>query len=257
MSEAEVAASTPVAETFSKEYVDALKAQLEAKTASELNYKNKYASVENRQRSQLAEMQPIVKDWISEGMEAGAEFKHEMLPMESFGTNLHEAANLDSTFPLARMISCHSAKIKREREEFAAKNGAVEELGKANKEIDTLKEENTTQKARITELEGLTGELRSTSELLQDKLSKAGLVEQKFDFSNASSRESAPQGTTSPAVAAKAPAGASIDPLFAFVSRGGGGGSGRIGLSATGHHILGAAGGASGEADITAALRFA
>ena len=78
MSEAEVAASTPVAETFSKEYVESLKAELAAKTASELNYKTKYASVESRQRSQLAEMQPIVKDWIAEGLEAGAEFKHEM-----------------------------------------------------------------------------------------------------------------------------------------------------------------------------------
>ena len=257
MSETDIAGSSPVAETYSSDYVAKLKAELEAERVEKMGYKSKLGGWESQRRAQLAEMQPIVQDWIKEGLEAGPEFKHEMEPMASFGTNLADAANLDSAMPLARIISCHSAKIKREREEFSQATGAAEALGKANKEIDTLKDENLSQKTRITELEGLVAERTGAAEKLQEELSKAGLVQQKFDFSNASSRESAPTGSSSPAVASKAPAAPMVDPLLAFVTRGGASGSGRIGLSNTGHHILGAQGGSSGEPDLSAALRFA
>jgi len=249
--------SAHLTETFSADYVAKLKAELEAEKSEKMGYKTKLGGWESQRRAQLAEMQPIVQDWIKEGIEAGPEFKHEMEPMASFGIGLAEAQNLDSALPLARIISCHSAKIKREREEFSQASGASEALGKANKEIDTLKDDNASKTKRIEELEGLVNERTSAAEKLQEELSKAGLVQQKFDFSNASSRESAPSGTTSPAVAAKAPSAPMVDPLLAFVTRGGISGSGRIGLSNTQHHILGAQGGASGEADLSAALRFA
>jgi len=259
MSEVDTIAATtgsaPVTETFSSDYVAKLKAELEAANSEKMGYKNKLGGWESQRRAQLQEMQPIVSEWIKEGLEAGPEFKHEMQAMESFGTNLHQAANLDSAMPLARIISCHSAKIKREREEFSQTAGATEALGKANKEIDTLKDECATQKTRIGELEGLVAERTGAAEKLQEELSKAGLVQQKFDFSNAASRESAPAGSSSSAAAAK-PAAPMMDPLLAFVQKAGTMGSGRIGLSNTGHHMLGAQG-ATGEADITAALRFA
>ena len=144
MSDADTAAATtgsaaPNAETYSAEYVASLKAELEAKTNSEAALKSKYANYENRQRAQLTELQPAVQAWIKEGLEAGAEFKADMESMVGFGDNLHQAANIESAMPLARMISCHSAKIKREREEFSVASGAAEALGKANKEIDGLK----------------------------------------------------------------------------------------------------------------------
>lgn len=257
MSEADSAAATlgsapPAAETFSAEYVASLKAELDAKSASEAALKSKFACYETRQRAQLTEMQPAVQAWIKEGLETGAEFKHEMESMVGFGDNLHQSPNLDSAMPLARMISCHSAKIKREREEFAQHSAASEALGKANKELDEVKADRDAKANRITELEGLVAERTGAAEKLQDELSKAGLVQQKFDFSNAASRESAASNSSSPSTAKAASYAPFVDPLLAFVSKGAG--SGRIGLSASNHHILGA-GGASDQG-IEAALRM-
>ena len=255
-SEADSAAATlgsapPAPESFSAEYVAKLKAELEAKSASEAALKSKFAAHESRQRAQLAEMQPAVQAWIKEGLEAGAEYKHEMESMVGFGDGLHQAANVESAMPLARIISCHSAKIKREREEFSANSTASEALGKANKEIDELKSDRDAKANRIAELEGLVAERTGAAEKLQEELSKAGLVQQKFDFSNAASREAAPTGSSSAPAAKAAPAAPFVDPLLAFVSKGNG--SGRIGLSATSHHVLGAGG--AGDQGIEAQLR--
>ena len=253
MAEAETSGSMPAAETFTAEYVASLKAELAAKAESEAALKSKFASYEARQRTQLTEMQPAVRAWISEGLESGSEFRHEMESMVSFGDNLHQVANLESAVPLARMISCHSAKIKREREEFAQHTTAAEALGKANAELDSVKADRDAKAMRITELETLVVERTSAAEKLQDELSKAGLVQQKFDFSKATSREAAPPGASAPA--AKSGASAPfVDPLLAFVSKAGAGSS-RIGLSASGHHLLGANG--AGDQGIEAALRSA
>lgn len=256
MSDADSAAATTgsalATETFSAEYVAQLKAQLDAKTQSEANLKSKFAAHEQRQRSQLAELQPAVQEWIKEGLDAGSEFKHEMEPLIGFGDNLHEAANLDSAMPLARMISCHSAKIKREREQFSQASGAAEALGKANKEIDELKSQLEAKTARVGELEGLVNERTTAAERLQEELAKAGLVKEKFDFSNAAAREATPPATTG--AATRASAAPYVDPLLSFVQKAGAGSS-RIGLSASNHHILGAGG--SGDNGIEAALRMA
>lgn len=251
MSEAD-AASVPTAETFSAEYVAALKAELAAKAESEAAMKSKFASYESRQRAQLTELQPAVKAWIAEGLEAGSDYKHEMESMVGFGDNLHQAANLDSAMPLARMISCHSAKVKREREQFSQNSTAAEALGKANAELDNLKADRDAKATRITELEGLVAERTSAAEKLQEELSKAGLVQQKFDFSNAASRESAPPSTSAPAAKSAGSGAPFVDPLLAYVSKSGSGSS-RIGLSASNHHILGAGG--AGDQSIEAALR--
>jgi len=260
MSEADSAATTttaPATETFSADYVAKLKAELEAKSASEAALKSKFANYETRQRAQLTEMQPAVQAWIKEGLEAGSEFKHEMESMVGFGDNLHQAANLESAMPLARMITCHSAKIKREREEFSQASGAAEALGKANKEIDTLKADVEAKTARITELEGLVNERTTALERSNEELAKAGLVKEKHDFSLATSREAAPTGgSTAGSVSRDAPATPFVDPLLAFVQKGSSNvTNGRIGLSATNHHILGAGG--AGDQGVEAALRMA
>lgn len=249
--------TVPAVDTYSAEFVANLKKELESERAEKLDFKSKLGTWETQRRNQLAEMAPVVSEWIKEGMEAGAEFKQEMLPMANFGENLAEAANLDSAMPLARMISCHSARIKRERAEFSQASGAAEALGKANKELDVLRDDAAVKTKRIEELEGLVAERTEAAGKLQEELSRAGLVAQKYDFSSAASRETAPSGTSSPSIAAKTPAAPMADPLLAFVTRAGGAGAGRIGLSNTGHHLLGSQGGAGGESDITSALRFA
>ena len=151
MSETDTTSAPSTEESFSKDYVEQLKKQLEEKTRTEAMLKAKFSAHEERQRSQLAEMQPTVVDFIKEGMELGADFKHEMQPMEAFGASLAKAENVDSALPLARMISVHSAKFKREREEFSKTKDAAEELAKVNKELDEIKADRDAKASRITE----------------------------------------------------------------------------------------------------------
>jgi len=253
---ADEGAASGVAETFSADYVAQLKAELESKTQAEAALKSKFATYETKQRAQLAEMQPVVQEWIKEGLESGPEFKADMESMVGFGESLSNASNIDSAMPLARMISCHSAKIKRERQEFSVSSQASEQLGKANKELDELKADRESKASRIAELEGLVAERTGTAEKLQAELAKAGLVKEKFDFSNATSREAAPVSSSGGAGMSSAkPAAPFMDPLLSFVQKTGPAFSGRIGQSATGHHLLGASG--AGEVGIEAAIRMA
>jgi hypothetical protein len=252
----DASASAP-AETFSAEYVSQLKAELEAKSQEGAALKSKFATYETKQRAQLAEMQPVVQEWIKEGLEAGSEFKADIEPMVSFGDSLADSANIDSAMPLARMISCHSAKMKRDRMEFSAASGASEALGKANKELDEIRADRDAKSSRITELEGLVAERTGTAERLQEELAKAGLVKERFDFSNTSSREAgggAGGAATGAALKHAKAAAPFVDPLLSFIQKAGSAVSGRINQSATGHHLLGASG--VGEVGIEAAIRM-
>lgn len=251
-----VASPSAVAETFSADYVAKLKAELEAKNQSEAALKAKFAAHENRQREQLKMMQPAVQEWIKEGVEASGDYKHEVAPMSEFGDNLANTGNIDSALPLARMITCHSAKIKREREEFSAGAATAEALGKANKELDELKADRDAKASRIAELEGLVNERTVAAEKLQEELAKTGVLKDTFEFSKASAREASATETTGGAASgSSSSAGAPfVDPLLSFVTKSGATGSSRIMQSATQHAHVGLMGGSE---DISAAIRLA
>ena len=76
MSETDTTSAPSTEESFSKDYVEQLKKQLEEKTRTEAMLKAKFSAHEERQRSQLAEMQPTVVEFIKEGLELGPDFKH-------------------------------------------------------------------------------------------------------------------------------------------------------------------------------------
>ena len=90
MADTDATPAPPTEESYSKDYVETLKKQLEEKTRAEAMLKAKFSVHEDRQRAQLAEMQPTVVDFIKEGLELGADFKHEMAPMMAFGESLAE-----------------------------------------------------------------------------------------------------------------------------------------------------------------------
>ena len=247
--------SAPVPETYSAEFVADLKKQLDAKAQDAAQWKAKFAVHESRQREQLKDMQPAVQEWIKEGVEAAGDYKHEVVPMKDFGDKLPETANIDSAMAFARMISCHSAKIKREREEFSAGVATAEALGKANKELDELRADRDAKVSRIAELESLVNEHTTANSKMQEELAKAGVLKDSFEFSKASARESSAAPATTTAGSASAlstPSAPMVDPLFSLVMSHTG--TGRIMPSSSSHAILGAAGGGD---DITAALRMA
>jgi hypothetical protein len=245
----------PDAETYSKEMVDSLKAELAKKNEETAGLKARFAAHESRQREQLKEMQPVVSEFVDDAMKDAGDFKHEMAPMASFAAGLDKAENVESAMPLARTISVFSAKLKREREQFSVKSATAEQLGAANKQIDELTAERDTKASRISELETLCNERQAAAEKLQEQLAKAGVITEKFDFSRANAREAAPAASTGAplAVAAASSSAPAVDPLLAYVTQAGVGTS-KIGLSSTSHHILGAG---AGEQSIHTALRTA
>lgn len=242
-------ATVAEATTYTPEFVESLKQQLAAKTEAEAMIRAKYSAYESRQRDALKGLQPTVESWISEGMEGvGDELRLEMEPMLAFGKSLADA-NVESALPLARLISVHSAKFKRTRDEFSASKAAVEDLGAANKKTDELAAEVVAKNQRITELEALANERQLLAEKLQNQLANAGLLTQKYDFSLPSSREVAPPADLAPAAktAVAAPRAPIVDPLEAFVQNGTGGG--RVNSSGTSHHLLGASVGGNDTVD--------
>ena len=128
-------------------------------------------------------------------------------------------------------------------------------LTAASKEIDEVKADRDAKAARIVELEGLAAERQTAAEKLTEELAKSGAMKEKYDFSKASSRESAStEGGSSGSVAATAaPSEPFVDPLLSFVQKAGSG-SGRIGQSSTGHGFLGNSG-PSSDGGIAAAIR--
>lgn len=236
--------------------MEELKAQLARKSEAEAVLKAKFAAHDERQRETLAGLQPVVSEWVKSSIEEAGDYKHELKPLQAFADNLAKAENVESALPFARAIACNSAKFKREREEFSVTSATAEELATANKRVDELVADRDAKTSRISELEQLAEERLQAAEKMQSELAKSGLIHEKNDFSLASSRETAPPTPGATSSAAKAvPAAATapaVDPLFAFISKSGGGSS-RITPSSSSHHLLGA----SGEPSLESALRFA
>ena len=132
-------------------------------------------------------------------------------------------------------------------------------LAKANKELDEVKADRDAKAQRVSELEGLADERLKAAEELQQELAKHGGIKEKYDFSKLGSREvsnaSAGGADKKEPPARSVPVTPAVDPLLAFVSKGGGGL--RMQSSGTAHHLLGNAAGASGDAEIAAAIRAA
>ena len=109
---------------------------VEQKTKGEALLKAKFEAHETRQRAQLAEMQPIVAEYIKEGLDMAGEHMHELESLTDFGNNLAKVDNVESAMPLARLITCHSARFKRKTEEFSVTKDAAEALAKASSSME-------------------------------------------------------------------------------------------------------------------------
>lgn len=266
MSETPVAAEAGVTpssldtagKTYSEDYVNDLKAKLEAATAREATANAGLAAHKERQRMALKGMQAEVQSFVNEAYElAPEEQKHEVDPMRKFAESLGEAENPDSAMPLARVICLSSSKFKRDRSEFSKTSEVAEQLAAANKQIDDLTADRDGKASRISELEALADERQAAAEKLQAELARVGVVTEKFDFSKASAREAGASSTDAPSAppsAPSAPAAPMVDPLLSFLSTGSTGSS-RLMPSGTSHGYLGAVAGSSSDGGVAEALR--
>ena len=250
--------SLDAGKTYTEDYVNDLKAKLEAATAREATANAGLAAHKERQRMALKGMQAEVESFVNDAYElAPEEMKHEVAPMQAFAKSLGEAENPDSAMPLARVICLSSTKFKRDRSEFSKSSEAAEQLAAANKQIDELTADRDGKASRISELEALADERQSAAEKLQAELAKIGVVSEKFDFSKATAREEGASSTAPPSAppsAPSAPAAPMADPLLEFLSSNATAGR-RMMPSGTSHGFLGAAPGSSTDGGVAEALR--
>jgi len=267
MTDTECAAAA--ADGYSKEYVDSLKAQLQAKAEAMAHMTVRLEKVDGLQRATITKLQPEISEFVASLAASNPEQADELAPMIEWSNSCHKSEKLEQTMPLARLVSCASAQFKRSREEASQNEAKKEHVAAMAKKQDELVTSLDAKVARIGELEALCNERQAAAEKLQAELARIGGLKQAFDFNNASSREaSAPAALTSCAAEAKlgiapnmvastsvASAAAVEDELLSFVNASSSGYAGnRICQSATGHAYLGVSG--SSDGDVAAAIRM-
>jgi len=246
-------------EDVSKESYEELKRQLAQKSQDLADARARSDVFEQKERTRISAFQPDAKAFIDELMTgADAETKADLAPMQQWAGDFHTKSDVLAQAPLARLVACASARVKRSREEASTNTEASATLGKTMKELEAVTTERDALKQRVGELGALADERQAGLERLQSELSKAGLVAEKFDFSKASSREANPAETPEP-VAAKeeikqvtSNASRPTDHLLSEIFNRGGG-SLRFVSSSTTHQLLGSSNG--GSTDIAAAIR--
>lgn len=254
-------------ETFSKETVEKLKAELAAKSEEAAKLRAFKSTFDDKQRETIQKLQPDIQSFVEDLVKNNADHAEDMKPIMDWGKSCHQSNSLETAMPLARVLSCASAQYKRTREEASVLSDKAGSLGATMKELEDVKADRDAKTQRITELETLCNDRQAAAEKLQDELAKAGVLKDKFDFSKLSSREAGAAKTedkkeeaggltTTTSTASRGAAVSMEDELMSFVrGHASSGGSHRIGQSGTGHSTLGATSG-SLEGEITSAFGF-
>ncbi len=213
-------------------------------------------------------MTDFVNDEINEFHEGSSALKEDVAPLGAWASEYADKADIASQGALAAVSYVASKGIKRLREKASVNSAAAESLASTMKANEELSAKNVKLQSDYEDALKCMDERQKGLETLQAELSRAGLMNEKFDFSKLSSREANAGATTTvtppaPALeqvkmeASKAagvaranPLERSSDLLSGLLSRSNGGL--RMGPSGTAHAHLGAP---SGEPDIASVLR--
>lgn len=262
MSTADSASADNAGESFTKEYVDKLKAENASKSEEMAKLKAFKSAHDDKQRDVIQKLQPDIASYLSALVEDNGDHAPEMQGIVDWSKGCHQSTSLETAMPLARVLSCASAQYKRTREEASANAERAGTLGSAMKELEETKADRDLKMQRINELEDLCKDRQGAMEKLQEELAKVGVLKDKFDFSKLASREAkcdeqaaapiaAPGGVQQ--VLSHASKGVENE-LLGFVAALGSTASNRVSQSATAHAYLGATSG-SVEGEIAAAVR--
>ena len=115
-------------ESFSKEYVERLKADLAAKSEEASVLRAYKSGHEQKTRDVIATLQPDVNSFVDTVMADHKDHAADMASMKEWATSCHQSAAIDTAYPLARLMSCASATIKRTREEASVASQNTETL---------------------------------------------------------------------------------------------------------------------------------
>lgn len=277
MADTEPIATSAAAVPERDNLMEQLKSQLAEQTAKAAQANQQLEYFNSRERERISAYQPesqyFFNDFMKEEIEkhhAGTSLAQDIAPLGTWANEYTQKKDITSQGALAAATYVASKSIKRLRDEASRLPTLQESLASSLKENEELKQGKDKLQRDYDEAIGLANERQKGLELLQEKLSQAGLMNEKFDFSKLTSRE-ADVEKSEPHVAAAAPAletvkaeaskaaGASMgnpiqqnDLLTSLLNRSSGGL--RMNASGTQHAFLGAAG---GEANLIASLTAA
>lgn len=268
---ADTDASAPVADSNRDDLVERLKRELAEKTEAMARSDARASLYEEKERARVGAWQEdaqfFMKNWIME--EAGdADARADMAPLGAWADEYATKKDISAQTALARMCYVASKGVKRLREDASRATTANELVASTMKENEELKEKTTKLQRDYHDAMQLADERQKGLDALQAELTRAGLMNEKFDFSKATSREVAPpsephaaaatpsleavKAEASKAASSKAnPFESNDNGLMGFIAARGAG-SLKMNNSSTSHAFLGSQ---NGEADIASILR--
>jgi len=258
--------------------MESLKAQLAEQTAKAAQASQQLEFFNNRERERISAFQPeaqhFFNDFMKEEIEKyhqGTSLAQDVAPLGVWANEFHQKKDITSQGALAVASYVASKSIKRMRDEASKLPTMQESLASAMKENEELKQGKDKLQRDYDEAIGLANERQKGLEILQEKLSQAGLMNEKFDFSKLTSREADVEKPAEPHVGGAAPALEAVkaeaskaagavsanpikqeDLLTSLLMRSNGGL--RITASGTQHAFLGAT---NGETNLAASLAAA
>jgi len=258
--------------------MESLKLQLAEQTAKAAQASQQLEYFNGRERERLHQYQPETKFFFNEFMKeeieqhhAGTSLAQDVAPLGVWANEFHQKKDITSQGALAAASYVASKSIKRLRDEASRLPTLQDSLASSLKENEELKQGKDKLQRDYDEAIGLANERQKGLEILQEKLSQAGLMNEKFDFSKLTSREADAEKPAEPHAAAAAPA---LEAVKAEASKAAGAAYGnpikqqdlltslltrstaglRMSASGTQHAFLGAAG---GETNLVASLTAA
>lgn len=206
-------ATAPPAEAARDELVERLKADLAAKTEETARANARASIFEDKERARIRgwkdDAEFFMKEFVNEEIDGfhdgSSTLKDDVAPLGVWASEYAEKADITSQGALAAVSYVASKGIKRLREKASANSAAAESLASTMKQNEELTAKNAKLQADYEDALKCMSERQQGLETLQAELSRAGLMNEKFDFSKLSSRE-ANSPAEPAAVAAPAPA---------------------------------------------------
>lgn len=179
MTDMATSGSVTTGDGVSQEMYDKLKAEFDQKTQDLAEARARSGLFEAKERTRITAFQPAAQEFMADLMaDADAETKADLAPLQTWSNEFHDKADILSQAPLARLVACASAKLKRSRDEASANATASGTLGQTMKDLEAITGERDSLKQRLDEVSALADERQLGLEKLQDLIARAGLVQE-------------------------------------------------------------------------------
>lgn len=194
MADAAAPATTLAEDTVTKQTHDEVKRLAEAKTAENAALAAELETFRDQERNKLKSFADTNREFFQYNVEfAPAESKTDFQNMISWVDTAPTLPNLQQQMQLGRVIHACASNLKRVREEASVQATAATQLGETAKQLEEMKADRDLKDRRVGELSKSLEEMQANQEILEKKLAAAGIMAEKYNFSNVTSREAEPK----------------------------------------------------------------